>query len=426
MNPWPRRLCWNCVEDPVLRGWVKKQGTNSLCSFCGKRRRSVTLHQFAERIDPVIRSYYEPSDATPHVVDDDDDPVYWQDGQTASEIIRDNAGVIDDVARATDRILGLWEMRNVHDGDDAYYGETILEHVGTYAGELWERWESFQRRLLHEMRFFDESGRKTLDELFGDLATIGDGKAIVELPLGDEATFFRARIVNRSDVSTIRADPGKHIGPPPPWKARQGRMNAAGIQVFYGAFAEAVALAETRPPVGATVVVAKFAAVRPLRLLDLTFLPVAYHDESLFSPNYDDTRSRVKFLRHLHRRISKPVLPDDELLGYLPTQAVATYVQHVLKFDGIIYGSIQIGANLDAHEQIPREQCNVVLFGDAAVVQTVEDRLEDDLGFADELNNPPRKPASLLSDGELKIVEVSSVAVQTQEIFDLPFEDDYE
>lgn len=146
-------------------------------------------------------------------------------------------------------------------------------------------------------------------------------------------------------------------------------MNPVGISVFYGAFSENVAVAEVRPPVGAVVAVGSFSLLRTVRLLDFSFFPFAYHQESIFSPLYDRLRNKVGFLEKLHRRLSRPVLPSDEALEYLPTQAVAAYVANVIGLDGIIYGSTQVGAERDSAQQVSRSLCNIALFGQAARVE---------------------------------------------------------
>ena len=149
-------------------------------------------------------------------------------------------------------------------------------------------------------------------------------------------------------------------------------MNPAGIPTFYGAFSEEVAVAEVRPPVGSLIAVGKFSLLRAIKLLDVSFLPFAYHEASIFSPAYNQLRSKVAFLEKFHRRISHPVLPSDEALAYLPTQAVSAYVANVMGLDGLIYASIQVGAEGKAVEQVERKFCNIALFGDAAKVLGTE------------------------------------------------------
>jgi RES domain len=296
-------------------------------------------------------------------------------GRTEIPLLKSfRAGVEPDIADAVDDLLSASESRDVRDGADAYYGGVPLEHVHAYPDEFMEIWLEFENRLKHQVRFFDEQGKQLLDKLFADLPTLADGKAIVTIePGGDFSTLYRARIVDGdSDAEAFVRDPGRHLGPPPPHLARAGRMNPAGIPAFYGAFAEDVAIAEVRPPVGSIVAVGKFLPLRPVRLLDVSFLPFAYHQESIFSAGYNRLRNKVGFLEKFHRRISRPVLPSDEALAYLPTQAVAAYVANVMGLDGVIYGSIQIGAESEGDEQIDRNVCNIALFGGAAVVAGVK------------------------------------------------------
>jgi hypothetical protein len=137
-------------------------------------------------------------------------------------------------------------------------------------------------------------------------------------------------------------------------------MNAQGISVFYGATREDVAIAEVRPPVGSRVAVAKFEIARPLRLLDLTAANTAHEDGSIFDPSLKERLARAAFLRSLGALMVRPVMPDDEAIDYLPTQAVADYLaaSNEPHLDGIVFPSAQV-----------EEGSNVVLFNHAARVE---------------------------------------------------------
>jgi len=318
-----------------------------------------------------LREYYRPSEETAHIVEESDNPQYWAEGQEAAEIIEEIAGVERSLADDVVDYLSEAESLDVRDGADPYYDGSPLEHIAIYPDEFMGIWLDFEIRLKHEVRFFDEDGRNSLDELFEELPTIAGGKAIVTIePAAAFSTLHRARIANdKAQAEAFLRSPAQSLGPPPFHLARPGRMNPVGIPAFYGAFAEDVAVAEVRPPVGSIVAIGRFALMRTIRLLDVSFLPFAYHEESIFSPAYDHLRNKVGFLEKFHRRISRPVLPSDEALEYLPTQAVAAYVQNVMQLDGMIYGSTQIGVEHDPTEQVGRALCNVVLFGKAARVE---------------------------------------------------------
>ena len=66
------------------------------------------------------------------------------------------------------------------------------------------------------------------------------------------------------------------------------------------------------------------------------------------------------FLRFLSQNMTRPVMPDEEALEYLPTQAVADFLatQQKPAIDGIVFPSVQAGG----------DDLNVVLFHKAARV----------------------------------------------------------
>ena len=136
-------------------------------------------------------------------------------------------------------------------------------------------------------------------------------------------------------------------------------MNAQGISVFYGATKADVAIAEVRPPVGSRVAVARFDIIRRLRLLDLTATDDVHEEGSIFDPSFKERLHRAEFLRSLRRRMARPVMPDDEGIDYLPTQAVADFLANANdpKLNGIIFPSVQV-----------QEGYNVVLFHESAKV----------------------------------------------------------
>jgi hypothetical protein len=120
-------------------------------------------------------------------------------------------------------------------------------------------------------------------------------------------------------------------------------MNAHGIGVFYGATDPLIGLAEVRPPVGSKVVVGRFELLRPLQLLDIDALQSVNAEGSIFDRDYVRRKRRAAFLRWLSRRITQPVMPDDEPFDYLPTQAIADSLaaEATPPLDGILYPSVQ-------------------------------------------------------------------------------------
>jgi hypothetical protein len=172
-------------------------------------------------------------------------------------------------------------------------------------------------------------------------------------PQGSE--LYRARICG--SVATIKealSDPFKNVGPPPPERARPGRMNPEGVPLFYGSLDWQTCLAETRPALGNDTAVIKLLTTRSLRLLDFSRFGESYTRLSYFQPDFVALCEKGAFLRRIQRLISEPIVPGRES-DYVITQTLAEYLAHVHQqpFDGILFDSVQ------------REKgTNIVLFPD--------------------------------------------------------------
>lgn len=168
---------------------------------------------------------------------------------------------------------------------------------------------------------------------------LGDYDLIREL--AQDTNIVRIRIADES------FDNAEQIGTPPVEFARQSnRMSPAGIPMFYGAFDEETAFAETFEPehnAGQVASSGTFQPVRNIRVLDLAELPQI---PSVFDP---DRRGLIHTLRFLHAfadDISKRIERDGrEHIEYVPTQIVTEYFRRVFRteegeaLDGIVYRS---------------------------------------------------------------------------------------
>ena len=134
-----------------------------------------------------------------------------------------------------------------------------------------------------------------------------------ELPEGAE--LFRARICDSNEkLKNAITDPLKHIGPPPPDRARAERMSVDGVAVFYGALESETCLAELRPTIGSEAAVITVRTTKPLRLLDFTRIKDSHHVLSYFQPDFNEQAEKNIFLRQLGSLISQPVRPGRELI----------------------------------------------------------------------------------------------------------------
>jgi hypothetical protein len=223
-------------------------------------------------------------------------------------------------------------------------------------------WRSFEHSLKTEARFCSQTAVNYLTSIFdgiGELQTRNGRSLVVDAGPGtDFHILYRARVFQSDDqLEAALGRPDIHLGSPPASLPAAGRMNARGISVSYGASNQKAAVAEVRSPVGSQIAVAQFEIIRKLRLLDLTALSDVRVTGSFF-----DLHLAV-FLRSLSGRITRPVMPDDEPLEYLATQAIADFLatEASVPIDGIIFPSVQAAGGVP----------NVILFHKAARLETM-------------------------------------------------------
>ena len=344
-------ICCRCATTNVhLRAWIANHGRLQKCDCCGTVERSaVDAGQFVQHIDSVIQRYYTPDDH----------------GERPTTLISQVAGVTSNIAS---QVVMIGRERDelrpgFYDHDLSLAGRWLHRHS--------KLWGHFKQSIKYDARFLGAHSRSILDELFAGISTFCRGIAVRTLTSVDRV--FRARPARSlQEARDWFQHPEKHLQAPPQERVRAGRMNAAGIRVLYGALGEQTAVAEIRPQVGSHVVVGSFAPSRPLRVLDIGALNHVRDCADLFDPEFDFVSKRLVFLRMLEQEISLPVqFHGDEALDYIPTQVVAEYIRTALKFDGVIYGSAQLGRVPEPGQFFGSLQDsgerNVVLFGAAAI-----------------------------------------------------------
>ena len=362
-------VCHNCIGDEILSTEVSETGEYTQCSYCCEVRNAWTIAKLSPRIAEVLESQFRLTthDYVP-IFRADDKVDYESEGDSIDWTICEIAEIDYEVACDVIEFLSDFYAYEV-----IKYGETDYYDSGAHYQELSPNdlgfrysWLEFQKDVGERARFFNGVAEEILDDIFGDLAahrTIYDESVIREIgPEHSDRFIWRARTAESSEVlKTILTAPIRELGPPPSNLPVSGRMHAAGISVFYGAFDAKTCIAEIRPSVGSHVVLGKFELLRNMRLLDLNLLANVYGGGSHFDPDYATNRGRAAFLEYLVHEICRPVMPKKETLEYIPTQVVAEYLASRVKprLDGIIYPSSQVDG----------EGNNLVLFNHASRVE---------------------------------------------------------
>ena len=371
-----RFVCHDCIGDRFLSDEVRRRGTAAPCFHCGNTREAWPIGVLANRIADVLHEHFRyTAEEYPYGITAGGAFDWIPAGESIDEVIAELAKIDFEIAMAVVEHLyesTRWDV--IKEGETDYYdNDACYEDIGADDQEFHHTWRAFCDEIKSRARFFSSSAERMLDDIFGKLDShmTLEGESVVRHvgPGIEERYIWRARKAESvSELRTILKAPAREIGPPPTEYAGDGRMNAKGISVFYGAFEKATCVAEIRPPVGSYVVMGKFEFVRDLRLLDLGLLADVGDWVSHFDPDYIELKGRAAFLRFLVEEISHPVMPGDEGSDYLPTQAVAEYLANRVEppLDGIIFRSTQTGST----------GRNLVLFNHASLVDLNENDQE--------------------------------------------------
>lgn len=359
-------VCIECLSDSYLQANYADNDVDE-CDYCNEVRPVVTLEELVEGLEEAIQAsftYVEQPSAVIH-------HGYPEVGHSIFDVLRMVLGA-DDINLLSDLEGELREQWSECEDDNPFFIEE------TYASsQLTSDWAQMQRSLQFESRLVNPVVGRVLEKIFSgieELHTASEPRsAITHAGPGQSLTAFqRARkFEDEEGMAAALKHPEKYLGPTPRGKGSAGRMNAAGISVFYGATDNQTAIAEVRPPVGSWVVTATFEVIRPLRLLNLGDLDGIRPDADLsyFDPVRQDQAERCAFLRELQQQMLIPVMPESADQGYLITQAIADYLatNEALNLDGILFPSVQVPK--DASPGL-----NAILFHKASGVEKTEDQ----------------------------------------------------
>ncbi|WP_218669066.1 RES family NAD+ phosphorylase, partial [Leptonema illini] len=323
--------------------------------------------------DIVIEEHFYITSDVPNAIDsilmnDEELGFQWErEGQQVRCLIQEIAEIDDTIAENIQTFLSYNSGHNPMDLEEDPWGSDVCyAEKNPDASHYMESWDYFCKEISERARFFNQNSERILDSIFNGIHSLetDDHKSVIREagPSTEIAQIFRARVSQSREVfEGILKNPIIELSAPPPKKAKAGRMNAYGISVFYGAADIGTCVSEVRPPVGSDVIVGKFQLLRRLQLLDLGMLSKVYAQGSYFDRDFVKRKSHAAFLKHLVAELTKPVMPEEELLDYLPTQIIAEYLSNKSnpELDGIIFNSTQSSGGRE----------NIVLFQKSSGVE---------------------------------------------------------
>lgn len=305
--------CPDCFVDYFLQLEIRsKSEKQGVCDFCGKASKSlINTNQLIDRFEPLLALYQV-------------DPA----GESLLDLLQSDWNIFQPFSKRKQEVLLHQVSGNTINSKKLYSGRYLQDKSNI------EKWKNFREELKHHNRFFPKDA-PNIDHLMPFSKYIGR-KILV-----GEPNLFRARISN-TDVPLSITEMGK----PPEKITLNGRANPLGISYLYVASDYETAIAEIKPNKGEKVSIAEYEIVSVLELADLrdpkeSISPFQLNDDNELELIYKN----MPYLTMLGYELSKPIIPQEINLEYLPSQYLCEIIKQI-GYHGIIYkSSVGVGSN---------------------------------------------------------------------------------
>lgn len=326
-------ICKKHINDVFFKDFISKNGKDGICTYCKKRMKVAELSDVLRLIVAGIDYLYEDPVDSRYL---NKEGRHGYDGNTFGfyELWEDLALDITHPELAED-------IYNYLDNESIYCVRNEFTSEEEYLGEIWNL---FKNTVKHKARYVFHFKDTFSNYLFTDPAVILDQvqNSIIKLNLFAEmpenSRLYRCR---QHNLSTPVLESKDMTSAPIEFSKANGRMNPAGISMFYCSLKkdltikEVVDASDTSKPYYSTAI---FYTKENIKLVDLTNLPSA---SSIYDQANNGHNEVLSFLNNFIADISKPIHSNDSIIEYIPTQIVTEYIRFnpELDVDGIIYPS---------------------------------------------------------------------------------------
>lgn len=304
--------CPKCFSDDFLQKHIIANKIKyGKCSFCNTENIAlIKPEKLFDFFEPVLAMYIENEEGLP-----------------IDKLIQTDWDVF-----AVENILTRQNLiKRISSNDDLFNDK--YKPIYSKEKQNVEQWEIFREELKHKNRFFPNNAPSfEIIRPFGKYIGVKIEKGTM--------IFYRARINSLGKPIDI-----SEMGKPSEKKVLNGRANPNGIPYLYVASTIDTSIAEIRGHKGEIVTIAKFDMNNNLELADLrnpksTISPFELEEDEL-----ELIYKNLPFLELLGKELSKPIIPREASLEYLPSQYLSELLKHI-GFHGIIYkSSVSTGDN---------------------------------------------------------------------------------
>ena len=299
--------CANCFSDRFLKAHIaQKSILTEICSFCGTNTTPVIEpSSLSDRFQPLIDLYTVCGD---------------EDGLFLYQYLQNDWSIFSGLVEVKQREL-LAEICCGRIPLEKKY----LPKIKPVSGRI-NKWNEFQEELKHINRYFPNNvpDTKHLEYWFGLLRLQDDEKP---------GEIFRARINKKGEKFELN-----DMGRPASETTSNGRANPLGISYLYAASDVRTAISEVRPYKGEIVTVARIQVYKDIEIADLRNPKHTISPFELEEGDLNNLYSEMPYLIILGEELSKPIIPREADLDYLPSQYLCEFVKHI-GLKGVLYKS---------------------------------------------------------------------------------------
>ncbi|MBQ3237927.1 MAG: RES domain-containing protein [Bacteroidaceae bacterium] len=350
-------VCTKHFDDTYINDYIKDNAHEGTCSYCGETHTDVLdMKSFMQYINERLSQRLCPLDdanlpLASSFYDDEEEEIPGF-SRAGAFILPNQAEQYDDVQDVIYN-YGLYTSNDQLNEDiESCFNEGGYTQADVFSEdkdkELSYAWDYFSKIVKNKKRytFFQDPYFLRQEEWKDDVLTEINqicGKILVSQLLKG-TVIYRGR---PNDIGTPRTSFNELTAPPSEF-AKENRMSATGISMFYGALDDKTPIQEIRNYTPDSIIdLGEFALKRDLWVIDLFKIPKYL---SFWMPKYF---REYKFLKNFHMEITKPI-DKNPGIEYVPTQIFTEYIRFMNNYhiDGIIYRSSLTGGR------------NVVLFYD--------------------------------------------------------------
>lgn len=378
-----KRVCISCIGEEWLKARMQESGSVKKCDYCShKNLETWSLGCISDATRGALERHYE------HESSDAAGNPFFTSGEPESLGVTITGFLVlkkSEIAKDICSILEVEASQSESDGTK----KPKFDHESAWFKKSDSNFDSIIERMKQvmniksERRMFNRELRICFRKILNDAEKLASENGTTlwrKIEPKSKMKIYRSRLFESTDeVKLTLEEPDAKLGPPNSKLASAGRLNPVGIPVFYGSTCPKLTHSEVRPFAGAKIITAAFDIAKDINVLDADVFDNLKPSESYLNPNYKIYLDNVVFFNSIRRWLSHPVMPGDEDLDYLLTQAFAEYIAHEHKpsFDGILFKSAQENSKSETQGKCPEcdsgkcEKRNIALFKLSRLVKSI-------------------------------------------------------